>query len=86
MVHRAVNPRPGGPVAAPVAHNGVATDHGLAKDLHTREYPQDLDAGLLKIAGVCVLAAVMAILDTTLVSVAQRTFISDFQSTQAVVA
>lgn len=51
-----------------------------------RDYPDNLDAGLLKIAGVCVLAAVMAILDTTVVSVAQRTFISEFQSTQAVVA
>lgn len=51
-----------------------------------REYPDNLDAGLLKIAGVCVLAAVMAILDTTVVSVAQRTFITQFESTQAVVA
>src|SRR5947208_8980396 len=51
-----------------------------------REYPDNLDAGLLKIAGVCVLAAVMAILDTTVVSVAQRTFIAQFESTQATVA
>jgi EmrB/QacA subfamily drug resistance transporter len=51
-----------------------------------REYPENLDAGLLKIAGVCVLAAVMAILDSTVVSVAQRTFIAQFESTQAVVA
>jgi DHA2 family multidrug resistance protein len=50
------------------------------------EYPEDLDAGLLKIAGVCVLAAVMASLDTTVVSVAQRTFITEFHTTQAVVA
>ena len=50
------------------------------------EYPEDLDAGLLKIAGVCVLAALMASLDTTVVSVAQRTFITEFHSTQAVVA
>jgi MFS transporter, DHA2 family, multidrug resistance protein len=50
------------------------------------EYPDSLDLGLLKIAGVCVLAAVMAILDTTVVSVAQRTFIREFGSTQAVVA
>jgi DHA2 family multidrug resistance protein len=50
------------------------------------EYPDKLDAALLRIAGVCVLAAVMAILDTTVVSVAQRTFIRDFDSTQAVVA
>ena len=32
-------------------------------------YPEDLDAGLLKVAGVGVLAAVMATLDTTVVSV-----------------
>jgi EmrB/QacA subfamily drug resistance transporter len=51
-----------------------------------REYSEHLDAGLLKIAGVCVLAAVMASLDTTVVSVAQRTFITEFHSTQAVVA
>jgi DHA2 family multidrug resistance protein len=50
------------------------------------EYPENLDAGLLKIAGVCVLAVVMAALDTTVVSVAQRTFITEFHTTQAVVA
>jgi MFS transporter, DHA2 family, multidrug resistance protein len=51
-----------------------------------RDYPDALDAGLLRIAGVCILASVMAILDATVVSVAQRTFIVDFGSTQAVVA
>jgi MFS transporter, DHA2 family, multidrug resistance protein len=50
------------------------------------EHPDDLDADLLKIAGVCVLAAVMAALDTTVVSVAQRSFITEFHTTQAVVA
>ncbi len=55
-----------------------------ATDEH--DYPDKLDAALLRIAGVCVLAAVMAILDTTVVSVAQRTFIREFGSTQAVVA
>ncbi|MBV8927646.1 MAG: DHA2 family efflux MFS transporter permease subunit [Mycobacteriaceae bacterium] len=55
-------------------------------DPQAREYPDHLDARLLRIAGVCVLAAVMAILDTTVVSVAQRTFIREFESTQAVVA
>ena len=50
------------------------------------EYPDSLDAGLLRIAGVCILASVMAILDGTVVSVAQRTFIAEFASTQAVVA
>ncbi|MBS2079892.1 MFS transporter, partial [Mycobacterium tuberculosis] len=35
---------------------------------------------------VCILATVMAILDVTVVSVAQRTFIDQFASSQAVVA
>jgi MFS transporter, DHA2 family, multidrug resistance protein len=51
-----------------------------------RTCPDRLDARLLRIAGVCVIATVMSILDTTVVSVAQRTFIAEFQSTQAVVA
>jgi MFS transporter, DHA2 family, multidrug resistance protein len=50
------------------------------------DYPDALDAGLLRIAGVCILASVMAIVDATVVSVAQRTFIGEFGSTQAVVA
>lgn len=49
------------------------------------DYPDSLDAGLLRIAGVCILASVMAILDATVVGVAQRTFITEFGSTQAVV-
>lgn len=52
----------------------------------TREYPDKLDAELLRISGVCILATVMAILDVTVVSVAQRTFIDQFASSQAVVA
>jgi EmrB/QacA subfamily drug resistance transporter len=48
-------------------------------------YPGKLDARLLRISGVCILATVMAILDVTVVSVAQRTFIDQFGSTQAVV-
>jgi EmrB/QacA subfamily drug resistance transporter len=49
-------------------------------------YPDKLDVPLLRISGVCILATVMAILDITVVSVAQRTFIDEFGSTQAVVA
>src|SRR6201993_888401 len=49
------------------------------------DFPDALDAGLLRIAGICILASVMAILDATVVSVAQRTFIGEFGSTQAVV-
>ncbi|BBZ72085.1 multidrug resistance protein B [Mycobacterium paraseoulense] len=51
-----------------------------------RDYPDKLDAGLLRISGVCILATVMAIVDITVVSVAQRTFIDQFASSQAVVA
>ncbi|OJZ75481.1 MFS transporter [Mycobacterium paraffinicum] len=50
------------------------------------DYPDKLDAGLLRISGVCILATVMAIVDVTVVSVAQRTFIDQFGSSQAVVA
>lgn len=50
------------------------------------DFPDSLDGGLLRIAGVCILASVMAILDATVVGVAQRTFITEFGSTQAVVA
>ncbi len=49
-------------------------------------FPDKLDPPLLRISGVCILATVMAILDITVVSVAQRTFIAEFGSTQAVVA
>jgi EmrB/QacA subfamily drug resistance transporter len=49
-------------------------------------YPDKLDAALLRISGVCILATIMAILDVTVVSVAQRTFIAEFGSSQAVVA
>ncbi|OBG33524.1 MFS transporter [Mycobacterium alsense] len=48
-------------------------------------YPDKLDARLLRVSAVCLLATVMAILDVTVVAVAQRTFISQFGSTQAVV-
>lgn len=51
-----------------------------------RDYPDKLDAGLLRISGVCILATVMAIVDVTVVSVAQRTFIDQFASSQAVVS
>jgi EmrB/QacA subfamily drug resistance transporter len=49
------------------------------------DYPDRLDARLLRVSGVCLLATVMLILDVTVVAVAQRTFIDQFGSTQAVV-
>jgi len=42
------------------------------------EYPDDIDAAVLKIAGVVVLGAIMSILDITVVNVALPTFQSDF--------
>jgi EmrB/QacA subfamily drug resistance transporter len=55
-------------------------------DTPERAYPDKLDAHLLRISGVCILATVMLIVDVTVVSVAQRTFIAEFGSSQAVVA
>lgn len=69
---------------AAAADSGLPTSTGQShpgEDTH----PDKLDAGTLRVAGVCVLAALMSILDTTIVNVAQRTFIVQFGSTQAVV-
>lgn len=55
-------------------------------DAGRRDYPDKLDARLLRIAGVCGLACIMAIVDNTVVAVAQRTFIDQFGSTQAIVS
>ena len=51
----------------------------------SQEYPYRLDARLLRIGAVCLLISVMASLDATIVAVAQRTFVVEFDSTQAVV-
>ncbi len=50
-----------------------------------REYSDRLDARLLRIGGVCLLVSMMASLDATIVAVAQRTFVVEFHTTQAVV-
>jgi len=42
------------------------------------EYPEKIDAAVLKVAGVVVLGAIMSILDITVVNVALRTFQSAF--------
>ena len=44
-----------------------------------------LDAGVLKVAGVVVLGAIMSILDITVVSVALRTFMDTFHTSYATV-
>lgn len=49
------------------------------------DYPDKLDAATLRTAGVCILASVMTSVDMTVVSVAQRTFINEFESTQSIV-
>jgi DHA2 family multidrug resistance protein len=51
-----------------------------------QEFPDKLDAGVLRITGVCALARMMWVLDLTMVAVAQRTFIEKFESNQTVVA
>ena len=48
--------------------------------------PDKLDAGVLKIAGVVVIGAIMSILDITVVSVALPTFQAEFNATYATVA
>jgi DHA2 family multidrug resistance protein len=95
VLHRAVNRRarkpamsvpsgyPSGPSDGTAPTGAVPNGPVAAED---RIYPDNLDPRLLRIAGVCVLAMMMAILDTTVVAVAQRTFIAEFESTHAVVA
>jgi MFS transporter, DHA2 family, multidrug resistance protein len=90
VVHRADNPQSPEPAApgAATTVNGAVLPVTPTKPVagHEPDYPDTLDAGLLRISGVCILATVMAILDHTVVSVAQRTFIVEFESTQAIVA
>ncbi|WP_082960467.1 MULTISPECIES: DHA2 family efflux MFS transporter permease subunit [unclassified Mycobacterium] len=50
------------------------------------DYPDQIDARLLCIGAVCGLAGMMGHLDGTAVAVAQRTFLAEFGSTQAVVS
>jgi MFS transporter, DHA2 family, multidrug resistance protein len=66
----------------------VSGRHRLENRTRTavRDNPDKLDAALLRIAGVCGLACVMAILDNTAVAVAQRTFMAEFGATQAIVS
>lgn len=54
--------------------------------LRDDEYPDKLDAALFRIAGVCGLACIMAVLDSTVVAVARRTFIAQFGANQAIVS
>ncbi|BBX41601.1 multidrug resistance protein B [Mycobacterium simiae] len=51
-----------------------------------QDYPDKLDAKMLRIVFVCGLACIMAVLDSTVVAVAQGTFVTQFNSDQAVVS
>lgn len=66
-------------VAIPLASAGHSAAAG-------RDYPDKLDAKLMRVVFICGLAAVMAVLDSTVVAVAQGTFVTQFNSTQAVVS
>jgi MFS transporter, DHA2 family, multidrug resistance protein len=89
MVHHVGNSRPRKPPTSKrsrilcVSTLPAAPTQQLA--VGERNYPDNLDAHLLQVAGVCILVVMVANLDINVVSVAQRTFISEFESTQAVV-
>jgi MFS transporter, DHA2 family, multidrug resistance protein len=80
MVEPAINPQldksptnGAGPSAAPAQQSD-------------RDFPDKLDARVLRITGVCALTRMMYVLNLTMVGVAQRTFIEKFESNQTVVA
>lgn len=78
MLSNAMDKAPSAPAdaALPATTTGKSAPH---------DFPDKLDAATLRVAGVCILASVMLSVDTTVVSVAQRTFIVQFESTQSVV-
>lgn len=51
-----------------------------------QDHPDKLDAKMLRIVFVCGLACIMAVLDSTVVAVAQGTFVTQFNSDQSVVS
>lgn len=69
--------------ASNVTVPAASTGHSAAAG---RDYPDKLDANLLRVVFVCGLACVMAILDSTVVAVAQGTFVTEFKTTQVVVS
>lgn len=71
--------------ACPPAPDPAPTDAVVAAPTAASPiYPDRLDARLLRISGVCLLATIMAILDLTVVNVAQRTFIAEFDTVQSI--
>lgn len=59
---------------------------GLTVSERATEYPDHIDAAVLKIAGVVVLGAIMSILDITVVNVALPTFQDEFGSPESPVS
>lgn len=59
---------------------------GGQSDMSAPDYPDKIDARLLRIGAVCGLASMMGNLDATAVAVAQRTFVTEFGSTHAIVS
>ena len=55
-------------------------------DISAPAYPDKIDGRLLWIGAVCGLASMMGNLDGTAVAVAQRTFVTEFGSTAAIVS
>lgn len=68
------------------ASTDAAGELRLGSDAKTGDHPARLDSRLVLITLSCTLLLMMVALDTTVVNVAQRTFIDRFSSTQAVVA
>ena len=54
--------------------------------VETPKYPENIDAAVLKIAGVVVLGAIMSILDITVVNVALPTFQTEFGTAEDPIA
>lgn len=64
----------------------ISTASAAQSDVSAAAYPDKIDGRLLWIGAVCGLAGMMGNLDGTAVAVAQRTFVTEFGSTQAVVS
>lgn len=80
----ATRPCGSGDLSPPGAATRLSTRHGAHVSTAAPapaappEYPEKIDAAVLKIAGVVVLGAIMSILDITVVNVALRTLQQDF--------
>src|SRR4051812_45620513 len=82
MRHADQPPREPKAIASTHATGGSRLDD----DARPVDHPTTLDSRLVMTTVTCLMLTVMVTLDTTVVNVAQRTFIDEFSSTQAVVA